>query len=83
VPEIKRKKNEQFESFLRRVKKRWQQSGRALQVKKIQFYDRQKSKNMQKKSALHRLNMSQKIEYLTKVGKLPKELEQKISKKRR
>jgi len=73
VAEIKRRKNESFEAFMRRVKKRWQQSGKILQVKKIQFYDGGKSKNMRKKSALHRLAMAEKFAYLKKIGQLPEE----------
>ena len=74
MAEIKRKKNESFESFMRRVKKRWQQSGKILQVKKIRFYQGNKSKNVRKKSALHRLAMAEKIAYLKKIGRLPEEL---------
>ena len=74
MAEIKRKKNESFEAFLRRVKKRWQQSGKILQAKKIQFYERPKNKNMRKKSALHRMAVSSKMEYLKKIGRLPEEV---------
>lgn len=80
MSEIKRKKNESFEAFMRRVKKRWQQSGKILQVKKIQFYERDRSRNMRRKSALHRLKMAGKIEYLKKIGRLP---EEKMSNRRR
>ena len=73
MSEVKRKKNESFEAFLRRVKKRWQQSGKILQVKKIRFYERPKNKNMRKKSALHRIEVSEKMEYLKKIGRLPEE----------
>ncbi len=73
MSEIKRKKNESFEAFIRRVKKRWQQSGKVLQVKKIQFHEADKSKNMRKKSALHRLKISSKMDYLKKIGRLPEE----------
>lgn len=73
MPEVKRRKNESFEAFLRRVKKRWQQSGKMLQVKKIQFYERPKNKNMRKKSALHRIAVAEKMEYLKKIGRLPEE----------
>lgn len=73
MPEVKRKKNESFEAFLRRVKKRWQQSGKILQVKKIQYFDRPKNKNMRKKSALHRLSVAKKMDYLKKIGRLPEE----------
>jgi len=73
VSEIKRKKNESFEAFMRRVKKRWQQSGKILQVKKIQFHEREKSRTMRRKSALHRLTVATKMEYLKKIGRLPEE----------
>lgn len=77
MSEIKRKKVESFEAFMRRVKKRWQQSGKVLQVKKIQFHKRKLNKNMRKKSALHRLAVSEKMEYLKKIGRLPEETFQK------
>ena len=73
MSEIKRKKNESFEAFMRRVKKRWQQSGKILQAKKIQFFVDQKSKNMGKASTLHRIKKSEKIEYLRKTGQLPED----------
>lgn len=70
---IKRRKNESFESYMRRVKKIWQQSGKVLQVKKTQFYIGEKSQNMRRKSALHRLNVAKKMDYLKKIGRLPEE----------
>lgn len=73
MSEIKRRKNESFEAYIRRVKKRWQQSGKILQVKKIRYHDREKSRNMRKKSALHSLKVSGKMEYLKKIGRLPEE----------
>ena len=59
---------------MRRVKKVWQQSGKVLQVKKTQFFANQKSKNMRRKSALHRLAVSEKMSYLKKIGRLPEEM---------
>jgi len=73
VSEVKRKKNESFESFLRRVKKRWQQSGKILQVKKIQFFKPKQNKTALRKSALHREEKRKEIEYLKKTGQLPEE----------
>jgi ribosomal protein S21 len=73
VAGIKRRKNESFESYMRRVKKIWQQSGKVLQVKKTQFYIGDKSKNMRRKSALHRLDVASKMEYLKKIGRLPED----------
>jgi ribosomal protein S21 len=73
VSEIKRRKTESFEAFMRRVKKRWQQSGKILQVKKIRYHVGEKSKNVRKKSALHRLEVAAKMNYLKKIGRLPVE----------
>ncbi len=70
---LKRKKNESFESFMRRVKRAWVSSGRVKQVKKNQYFDPGKGKNMQRKSALHRLNVASKITYLKKTGRLKEE----------
>lgn len=73
MSEIKRRKNESFESYIRRVKKRWQQSGKILQVKKIRYHNREKSKGMRRKSTLHKLGVTSKITYLKKIGKMPEE----------
>lgn len=74
---VKRKKNESFEAYMRRVKKVWQQSGKVLQVKKTQHYVPVKSQNMRRKSALHRLTVADKMAYLKKIGRLPEELKRK------
>lgn len=73
MAEIKRRKTESFEAFMRRVKKRWQQSGKILQVKKVQFFTASPSKTRRKKSALHRIAMGEKIAYLKKIGRMPEE----------
>ena len=73
MSEIKRKKMESFEAFMRRVKKRWQQSGKILQVKKIKYKSKKANKTLRKKSALHRIEMGEKIAYLKKIGRMPEE----------
>ena len=73
MSEIKRKKGESFEAFMRRVKRQWQQSGKILQVRKVQFYAAKQSKNVQRKNALKRVRMTEKVDYLRKVGRLPEE----------
>jgi ribosomal protein S21 len=78
VSEIKRRKNESFEAYMRRVKKRWQQSGKILQVKKIRYHEREKSRNMRRKSALHSLKVAGKMEYLKKIGRLPEDTKKKF-----
>ena len=80
MSEIKRKKGESFEAFIRRVKRRWQQSGKILQARKIRYFEPGKSKNMQKKSKVGLLQKYSKIEYLRKVGRLPAEEEAKFKK---
>lgn len=70
---VKRRKNESFDAYMRRVKKVWNQSGRVLQTKKTQFFVPNKSKNMRRKSALHRLAVAEEITYLKKIGRLPEE----------
>jgi ribosomal protein S21 len=78
--EIKRKKGETFEAFLRRFNKKLMQSGKILQYKKIRFLKGKPSRNMQKKSALRKIKIRDKREYLKKIGRLP---EDDFRKKRR
>lgn len=68
--EIKRKKGESFESFLRRFNKKLIQSGKLLQARKVRFYQDPVSKIKLRESALRRKEMSSKREYLRKIGKL-------------
>jgi ribosomal protein S21 len=70
---IKRRKNESFEAYMRRVKKIWQQSGRVLQVKKTRYFTGDKSRGVRRKSALHRLAVADKMAYLKKIGRLPED----------
>ncbi len=74
MAEIKRRKNESFEAFMRRAKQRVQQSGKILQVKKIRFYAPNKSKNVRRRSALHRLEVSEHMQYLKKIGRLKEDV---------
>ena len=71
--EVKRKKDESFESFLRRFNKRVQQSKILLVAKQKRFREKPKSRNLRRESALHRLRMREYKEYLRKVGKLKEE----------
>lgn len=67
---VDRKKGESFEGLLRRFGRRLQQSGRMLEARKLRFYSAKPSKNKQKESALRRIRVSEKREYLIKVGQL-------------
>jgi len=71
--ESKRKKDESFESFLRRFNKRLQQSGNLLKARKLKHREAKKSRNRQKESALVARKMRSKAEYLKKIGKLKEE----------
>jgi len=73
VSELKRKKGESFEGFIRRVKKQWQRSGKLLQARKVQFYSPKKSKNLQRKYAVGKKKLIEKMNYLRKIGRLPAE----------
>jgi len=82
VSEIKRKKGESFEAFIRRVKRRWQQSGKILQARKVKFQIPKQSKNVQKNQAVKRSQKISKETYLRKIGRLPPE-EDKFNKFKR
>lgn len=73
VSEVKRRKGESFDSFMRRVKQSWLKSGRILQARKVQFFAEKKSKNVRHKQRVQLLQRVAKREYLRKVGRLPAE----------
>lgn len=75
--EVKRKRGETFESMMRRFSRRVQQSGKLLQAKKIRFHTSEKSRNLQRASALRREEIKKKRDYLKKIGKLKDEFETK------
>ena len=81
MSELKRKKGESFEGFIRRAKRQWQRSGKLLQAKKIQFYSPKKSKNLQRQKTVAKAKLISKMNYLRKIGKLPPE-EEKFGKRR-
>ena len=71
IVEVKRKKGESFESFVRRFNKVLIQSGRLIQARKVRFHQKKKSKSQQRESALRKMDLVQKQEYLVRIGKLP------------
>lgn len=71
--DVKRKKGESFESLLRRFSRRLQQSGKALEARKIRFHKDEPNKNKQRESALRRLKIRNKREYLMRIGQLKEE----------
>lgn len=70
MSEVKRKRNESFEAFIRRVKQQWQRSGRILEVRKGQHFASNPSKNRRRTSAVVRLKTQARLTYLKKTGRL-------------
>ncbi|EKE07113.1 MAG: hypothetical protein ACD_18C00182G0001 [uncultured bacterium] len=73
MSELKRKKNESFEAFIRRVKQQWQRSGKILQARKIQYFTPKQSKNVKRKLTVKKVKNITKTDLLRKTGKLPEE----------
>lgn len=74
MAEIKRKKGETFESFVRRFNRKLQQSGKLIQSRKIRFHERTKSRTKLRADALRRKGITEKREYLKKIGQLKDEV---------
>lgn len=73
MAEVKRKKGESFESLLRRFSRKVQDSGKILQVKKIRYHSKDKSKTAVRAGALRREFLRSKREYLIKSGQATEE----------
>lgn len=71
--EVKRKKGESFDALLRRFQRRYQQSGRGLQTKKIRFHKADPNRNKSRESALRRQTKKEQYEYQLKTGQLKEE----------
>jgi len=70
VVNVKRRKGESFEGFLRRFTRRLQQSGNMLTARKIRFRQVVPNQNANRASALRRKKVEEKREYLIKIGRL-------------
>ncbi|OGL73931.1 hypothetical protein A3E39_01750 [Candidatus Uhrbacteria bacterium RIFCSPHIGHO2_12_FULL_60_25] len=73
MAEVKRKKGETFDALLRRFQRRYQQSGRGIQTKRIRFHKSDPSKTKRHRSALFRVAKREEYEYLRKTGQLKEE----------
>lgn len=71
--EVKRKKGESFEALFRRFSRRVQQSGKSLDVRASRFFAKSPNKNKVHDSAIRRLEMGERREYLLKTGKVREE----------
>ncbi len=70
MADLKKKKGESFESFLRRFKTGLKNNKRLETFRKKQTYSRKKTKVQLKNSALARIEIGKKFETLRKTGKL-------------
>ena len=70
MADLKKKKGESFESFLRRFKTGLKNSKRLESFRKKQTHSKQKTKIQLKNSALARIEIGKKFETLRKTGKL-------------
>jgi len=66
---IQKKERETSQNLIRRFKKVIHQSGILLEKRKKAFHQRQKSRNLKRKSALRRDKMRKEYERLEKLGK--------------
>ena len=67
--EVKRKDGESFESLHRRFNRKVQQSGILVRARKGLFYVTPKSKNLQRRAAKRRSELTEEREELKKMGK--------------
>lgn len=67
--EVKKKDNESFENLLRRFNRKIQQSGVLIRARKIQFFQREKSRNLQRVAARRRAGVKAVREEMKKMGK--------------
>lgn len=68
--EVRRKDNESLESMLRRFNKRMVQSGTLGSARKKRYFERNKSKLIQKETAIRKKHIKERREYLKKIGKI-------------
>lgn len=71
--QVKRKKGESFEALNRRFTRRLQQSGVVLETKKDRYHPPKMSHYKKKASAIRRLQLRVKREYLERTGQLVEE----------
>ncbi len=80
--EVRRRRGETFESFLRRFNRRLLGSGKLFQARKIRFLKKTPSKSKVRQTALRRKELREHYTYLEKIGKLPPEVLEKSRNRR-
>lgn len=63
--------------MLRRFQRRFQQSGRGLQSKKVRFHKAEPNRNKERHSALRRQTKKVQYEYLLKTGQMKEDPKRK------
>jgi ribosomal protein S21 len=69
VVEVRRKDTESFESMYRRFTRKVQQSGILVRARRAKFHEKEKSKNLQRRSAMRRADLTEEREELKRLGK--------------
>ncbi len=81
--EVKRKKGETFDAMLRRMQRRFQESGKYKEAKRRRFFQHNTNRNKRRAGALRRVEMSAHYAYMLKTGQLTEEMLKKQNKPRR
>ena len=66
---IEKQERETSQNLIRRFFRRMKQSGILLSARKVRFFEREKSQQMKKKSALRREQLRKQYEMAEKMGK--------------
>lgn len=69
---IKKQEKETSQSLVRRFSRRMKQSGILISARKARFFEKEKSPQMKKRSALRKEELRKEYEKLEKMGKLVK-----------
>lgn len=69
--EVQARNNESSNNLIRRFSRKFNASGIARRARSLKSRDRVRSKNVQKKQALKKMERNKEIERLIKLGKLP------------
>ncbi len=69
--DVKRKERESLESLIRRFNKRVMQSGKIFEARESRFFQRKKSRNLQRQSAIRSAEIKAQKDLDRKLGKLP------------
>ncbi len=68
--EVRKRDNENSDSLIRRFSRKVQESGVLLQARKVQFYQRKKSKKKIREEAQRRTELQAERERLIKLGEI-------------